>query len=123
MPSLSPSSPPTFLPTCAAANFVGQTYFAVIGNECYRFQFLVGGSLDRSSDTTSCDASSYSPELDLSAYSTISGNSFVFTPGTAGFSGEISIRLDPSVSATKVQILSLDTTAKTFVGNLVFSSC
>ena len=123
VPSLTPSSSPTYLPTCAAANFVGQTYFVVIGNECYRFQFFVGGSLDRSSDTTSCDASSYSPELNLSLYSTISGNSFVFTQGTAGFSGEISIRLDPSVSATKVQILSLDNTAKTFVGNLVFSSC
>ena len=95
----------------------------MIGTQCYRLQFVAGGFLDRSSNVGSCDSSSYSPDLDLSVYSTISGNSFVFTPGTAGFSGEISIRLDPSVSTTKVQIVELNTSAKTFVGNLVFSSC
>ena len=77
----------------------------------------------RSYDIASCDLSSYSAEVNLSAYLEISGNSFVFTPGAAGYSGEITIRLDPSVLSTKVQILDLNTSSKTFVANLVFSSC
>ena len=124
-PSLIPSNTPTFLPTCAASNFVDQTFYVVMLNACYRFEFKSGGLLDRSSNVANCDPTTYTPDVDLSQYSGISNNKFSFISGTStgGYSGQISIRLDSSASSNYVQILSLDDSALTFLGNLVVSSC
>ena len=121
--SVAPSGSPTFLPTCAATNFVNQVFFNVIGTSCYRFQFFTSGTLDTSSDAANCDAGSFTPTVNLSIYAGISGNKFLFTAGTGGYTGDITIRLDSSTSSPTIQIVSLDTTGKTFVGNLLVSSC
>ena len=92
MPSVSPSSAPTIIPTCPIDEFLGKDYYSTFETPffCFKIELQIGGSLLFDQTNPGCSNPSFTPTSQLSVLDSVAGNVATFVPGDLGFQGVLS---------------------------------
>ena len=133
VPSLTPSLAPSLAPIpsvpCSISDFVGETFFfSGVGsgvNLCFRVVIGAGGELvGNPNDPTCANIPGFVSQVQFSIFDSIDtiNNLAIYTPGTQGFSGTITIRESPSAIQTELLLLGPPAN-QSFAAALIIPSC